>query len=347
MPDSRKDPAVTDVDVYDISSSSYSPLALRSLRQPIPNDLPPHLDARVFTFQDAFEDLLAVSQGRTLPDIQARYDQSRILRQMYPNGEPAFLWLRRLESQGLASRPRGFRIFAPPTSDWDAFEKVVEKGVKDFWDGIAKDIKENPSTRDALEKASKVFKQLDEKYTDDKSRSSQQDPASQNKPETRPPADTFDDLYSSIKSSFTETQKAWDTFKKVMAEDVPARAKELERDVKKRAEEFSNDISRRAEEMGRDQEARRRRDIKVNDKQTETREEYVDLFGYKHTTVRRKTYDDDGNEIGSSVEVTVRPAEKKEGEGDGGGAQNNELGNKSASGNGTTNKRGWLWKKGD
>ncbi len=164
----------------------------------------------------------------------------------------------------------------------------------------------------------------------------------------RAPPDNFDDLYSSIKSGFTESQKAWDTFKKIMAEDVPARAKEFERDVKKHAEEFGIDINRRAEERQLEQEARRRREQKDNEKQTETREEYVDLFGYKHTTVRRKTYDDDGNEIGSSVEVTVRPAEKG---GEGGGSGNKELDNKTGastdSENGARNKRGWLWKKGD
>ncbi|KAJ3471988.1 hypothetical protein NLG97_g11385 [Lecanicillium saksenae] len=51
---------------HSLEGTFYDPEALTAskLRQPVPRDLPPHLDASVFTFKDAFEDLLATSQAR-------------------------------------------------------------------------------------------------------------------------------------------------------------------------------------------------------------------------------------------------------------------------------------------
>ncbi|KAG5929374.1 hypothetical protein E4U42_006114 [Claviceps africana] len=84
-----------------ITSTSYSPMALGHLPRPVPNDLPPGLDPKVFTFQDAFEDLIVASRGQKLPDIRTRHQQRQLLWNMFPTGEPAWFWLRRLESQGL------------------------------------------------------------------------------------------------------------------------------------------------------------------------------------------------------------------------------------------------------
>ena len=270
---------------------------------------------------------------------------------MYPNGEPTFLWLRRLESQGLANRPRGFHIFTPAiqTPEWDRFERDVEKSAKEFSEGFLKDLKENPSVRDLLEAAGLEFKTHDEKKTvDDTHKKSDSD---DKKAQNRPPPDNFDDLYSAIKSKYAEGQKAWDAFKNIMSVDVPARAKDFEQDIRRRAEAFEKDINRRAEEYQRlDQERRAAKKNSDVEKPTETREEYVDLYGYKHTTVRRKTFDEHGNEIGSSVEVTIRPAEENKGGSEESDGYNRELDNKntaSESENGSKNKRGWLWKRGD
>src|SRR5699024_1772914 len=93
--------------------------------------------------------------------------------------------------------------------------------------------------------------------------------------------DTFDDLFSSISSSFAHGQKSWETFLKTIADQSAALEK--------------------------------RKDASLADgdtKQVETRDEYVDRFGYLHSTVTRKTLDKDGNEIGRETYVTMRPAEK-------------------------------------
>lgn len=79
----------------------YSPSTLRDLPRPKPSDLPSHLDSSIFTFEDAFEDLLAVSRGESLPDIRFKYDQRILLDKMFPRGEPAVFWMQRLSSQGL------------------------------------------------------------------------------------------------------------------------------------------------------------------------------------------------------------------------------------------------------
>lgn len=271
---------------------------------------------------------------------------------MYPNGEPTFLWLRRLESQGLANRPRGFRIFTPATRtpEWDQFERDVEKSAKEFGEGFLKDLKENPSVRDLLEALGLDFKTDDEKKTADET---QKKPDSDDTQiQNCPPPDNFDDLYSAIKSRYAQGQKAWDAFKHIMSVDVPTRAREFEQDISRRAEAFEKDIHRRAEEYERLDEARKqaKKNTDGDEKPTETREEYVDLYGYKHTTVRRKMFDEHGNEIGSSVEVMIRPAEENKGNSDQGNGFSKELDNKnnaSDSENGSKSKRGWLWNRRD
>jgi hypothetical protein len=62
------------------------------------------MDSSIFTFEDAFEDLLAVSQGQKLPDIKMKHDQRSLLRRIFPEGEPASYWVQRLMSQGLVDR---------------------------------------------------------------------------------------------------------------------------------------------------------------------------------------------------------------------------------------------------
>jgi hypothetical protein len=99
--------------VSDLVFWSYSPNLLRQLRQPVPQDAPDHVNANIFTFEDAFEDLLAVSQGRGLPDIIMKHDQRKLLRQMWPHGEPFEFWHQRLQSQGLLTHFQAFSRDVP------------------------------------------------------------------------------------------------------------------------------------------------------------------------------------------------------------------------------------------
>ncbi|KAM0334103.1 hypothetical protein ACHAQA_001123 [Verticillium albo-atrum] len=81
--------------------SPHSPLRLRDLRQPVPRDLPNGADPRLFGFEDAFEDLLMVSSGQGLPDIQERCELKKEWNRLYPHGLPPALWLHQLCRQGL------------------------------------------------------------------------------------------------------------------------------------------------------------------------------------------------------------------------------------------------------
>ena len=82
--------------------SPYSPLNLRSMPQPRPCDLPAG-ESSILTFEDAFEDLLAVMCGKDIVPLNERAEMRRILNNMFPAGEPGFYWVRRLQSQHLLS----------------------------------------------------------------------------------------------------------------------------------------------------------------------------------------------------------------------------------------------------
>lgn len=86
--------------------SLYSPPALSHLRPPRPNDAPPHLDDRsrpsVFTFKDAYEDLMVASRGEPLPDLTTLYEQRINLARQGPLlGKDTLAWLIRLKLKGL------------------------------------------------------------------------------------------------------------------------------------------------------------------------------------------------------------------------------------------------------
>ena len=117
-----------------IAHSSYSPLALRDIPQPKPNDAPSDLDTSIFTFEDAFEDLLAVSQGQPLPDIRSRYEQRKLLRSLFPTGEPAYFWLRRLRSQGLLEESTPTRLMKSITEkNWERFHQELDRSAQAVW----------------------------------------------------------------------------------------------------------------------------------------------------------------------------------------------------------------------
>ncbi|KAJ4159325.1 uncharacterized protein LMH87_008231 [Akanthomyces muscarius] len=313
MSDSRSASTPEDLalSVGEVALSSYSPAALTHLRQPVPSDLPPHLDASVFTFHDAFEDLLAVSQGRPLSDIGSRYQQSRMLRQMYPHGEPTWLWISRLQSQGLIGTPRGSSILRASQAGWDELQRGLEEGADALW----RSIREDPKNREAAAQVGQVFRELREQFGGSGETSSSRSLESKNK---NGEPDDFDELYSAIKSAYANGQGAWDAFKRTMNEDAPRRMDEFERQMEdKFKEKQSHDVTEKT----------------ASKNEKETRSEWVDVFGYKHTTIKRKTYDENGKEIDSSTFITIAPAEKKPSD-----AIENSDGNTS-----DKKKTGWFW----
>lgn len=80
--------------------SPYSPLNLRSIPQPRPTSLSAD-HTSFFTFEDAFEDLLAVMCGKEMQDLMEKAEMRKVLDKMFPSGEPGFYWVRRLQAESL------------------------------------------------------------------------------------------------------------------------------------------------------------------------------------------------------------------------------------------------------
>lgn len=85
--------------------SPYSPYNLRHLPQPVPSDLPAGVDAKSFGFEDAFEDLLAVSGGRQMMDLTKQARMKKDILDHFGFNEPPINWTRRLARDGLLPRP--------------------------------------------------------------------------------------------------------------------------------------------------------------------------------------------------------------------------------------------------
>ncbi|KAK6210240.1 hypothetical protein QIS74_11824 [Colletotrichum tabaci] len=100
--------------------SPYSPLRLHDLPQPTPKDLPKGADPTLFGFEDAFEDLLMVSSGQDLPEINERVRFRKECRESFPHGLPPILWLHQLTRQGL-------------WDGWDTRPEVLDGAVSERW----------------------------------------------------------------------------------------------------------------------------------------------------------------------------------------------------------------------
>ncbi|KAL4725581.1 hypothetical protein ACLX1H_007730 [Fusarium chlamydosporum] len=280
-----------------IAMTSYSPLALRDMPQPKPNDAPTDIDTSVFTFEDAFEDLLAVSQGQPLPDIRFRYEQRKLLRSMFPTGEPSSFWLRRLRSQGLLEESAPNRLMKALTEDnWERFHQELDRNIREVWRAAyGEDKGEGPFSDGELQhnENKRDVAMRDQQETKDMARLNQNDPTHHDVERlrkelhevqnTRREPEHFDDLFSAIQSSIVNGQSAWDSFVKLLNEDSATPLNKERKQLQKPASD---------------------------DKQVVTKDEYVDRFGYLHTKTLIKSLDEDGNEIGSHSHYTVRPAPK-------------------------------------
>lgn len=306
-PNEDKESGLNAIDVLSISSSSYNPQSLRNLPQPVPKDLPSHLDPSVFTFQDAFEDLLEVSQGKPLPTITARHEQSKLLRQMFPSGEPTWFWLRRLESQGLMPPARTTRPIFSMQPDWEQFHRELRQKTDQVWRAV-RDEMDGLATR--------------EFFPENNNAASSDKPVNAKGQEKRDGPDNFDEFYDSLKSTFSEGQRTWDTFRKLVTDNSGADANTAENAPtgKKVRTRQSAPITAGGGDENRNN-------------QTETREEYVDRWGYLHSKVKRTTVDSDGNEIGTETHLNIRPATEEE-------KSRTELNNGLDQGDGN----GWFWK---
>lgn len=249
---------------------SYSPGALHHLPQPIPNDLPPQLDRTIFTFQDAFEDLIATSHGQCLPDIMYRYQQRQLLRQMFPSGEPTWFWLHRMEAQRSPGNPRPITFLGSIQSSWDRLHQELDRTADEVWRGIPED------QRNSLHQA-----RYRERDCMDSSAGVDITELNRGRQCRREP-NSFYELYSDTHSRFEENTSTWNTFRNLFrglgAETDTCTRWEPTKHAEKRTVTCQN--------------------------------ERVDSNGYLHSVVTRRILDDEGKEIGVETSHVIRPAEK-------------------------------------
>lgn len=184
--------------------SSYSPLNLGHLPQPIPRDAPVDCEPGVFTFQDAFEDLLAVSSGYRLLDMQARYERSKVFRQMYPHGEDAASWVRRLHSQNLLEHSNFFSLEGQSHFHGEFRRSIslrAERGAR---------IERNLGSGHPQKKDDGLIKWLD-------SKTSHSDTSKEGKSDE---ADTWDDVFSAWQSAFSLATFSLSTLLKMAGSSV-------------------------------------------------------------------------------------------------------------------------------
>lgn len=259
-----------------LAISQYSPLALRHLPQPRPSDAPNNTDASIFTFEDAFEDLLAVSQGQQLPSILTKLEQRKLLRYMYPDGEPAYVWLRRLQSQSLLGVPSSDQLATIVDTNWEKFHRELDRRATAVWQAAMGESQREAS--DQLPHGPHGENVDDGGYT---GHNPLLDDSEQRQSQRRQP-DHFEDLFSSMESSFTNAQTTWDSFVKSITDGPSSSPPEIVSANRHAGEE----------------------------KQIVERDEHVDCFGYLHSKVTVKTIDENGNQIGSQTNYTVRPVDQ-------------------------------------
>lgn len=323
------------------ATSPYSPLNLRDLPQPIPRDAPAELQDGVFTFEDAFEDLLAVSQGRPLVDIDTKHESRRLLRQMFPDGEDPAFWVRRLQSQRLLDNANFFPL--QPRSLWPhdvwegihrEFARAAEEArrAEDRWVSRFED-RERKEDEGGEGKRRGLFEELDKIIRSFESGMNGED-REKKKGED---ASTEDDLYSSVQNAVSSGAKSLGTLVKTAWDGVA--------DIR----ENHSSYTRWGQQKG---------------ERVESKEEFTDERGNLHEKKIIRTLDDEGREIGREVHVRVRspppkqesfpevrdreqrPEQKRRGE----GSEENNKGpdqkpnTKNDKGDPPDDNSGWFWK---
>ena len=266
-----------------LSVSNYSPLALRELPRPVPNDLEPHMRSSIFTFEDAFEDLLAVSQGQELPTITTRYETRRILNARYPEGEPPYFWYQRLRLQGLLQMPRPDWWNHSP-SPWQLSPHEFDRKAARVSSSTNRD--EDLITGVFFRELSSILRQVGLAPFSDENLNRLEEEERQHHQQQKALPNHEHDLFSTVKSEWDEGGKTWDNFMKSLREgratvsDTP----DLEQDPKKASHKENQIVDKK---------------------------EYVDRFGNLHSTVRTKVFDEQGNEIGSTVHHSIRSRDEE------------------------------------
>ncbi|SPN98342.1 uncharacterized protein DNG_01389 [Cephalotrichum gorgonifer] len=336
------------------ATSPYSPLNLHYLPQPVPADAPLARQNGVFTFEDAFEDLLAVSSGKKLPDINAKYESRKLLRGMFPDGEDASFWVRRLSSQRLLDNANFFH-FQPrpfwPHDVWDSihreFSRAADeaKRAEERWLSHHFEDEERRERRSRDGRPHGLFDELDRLFRSFESGMNgerQEEDQRQKKKETQKEmqteegrekgrdADTFDELYSSVQSAFSSGAKSLGTLVKIAMDGMADFQKTQSSD------------SWRGERNGE-------REVE----RIESKEEHTDEAGNLHEKRTIRILDGDGREIGQEVHVRITSPRPKQQSGPHAEVPSEKTpleekpdGNKSSSDKegSSGNDSGWFWK---
>ena len=288
--------------------SQYSPIRLaeRMPRQPRPSDIQSDMDPRLFTYVDAFEDLLAEAADVPPMDLRARYNMNKMLRNTWPFGESPVSWARRLESQGLVKAyfpsyhclpplktvneaVNERRIEQPKAEQSAAAKDVLARG------GIAqepKESKEQPAEDGffgEIEKAVKLLNQVLDETTSITSRIWEPETT---RDETSRESRTENDLYNAIQSAFNEGQRSLSTFFKSLADGIEPRRRsgvKSEADVQTLEEEGEDGM-----------------------KTVKSTKEYVDEYGNKHVSTEVRRTNKEGTVVSTETHYSVRPASEAE-----------------------------------
>ena len=292
--------------------SRYSPLLLATLPdQPCPRDLPEWMDPGMFTYLDAFEDLLAQSEGRPMMDLQTRYEMNIYLAGMWPRGEHPLAWYSRLESQNLSeafSRYLRGNQYTPARVD-DPAELLTEDDQEKLGHEAAQEANieraetpSRPSPRHEelgvqtglFGELDKAFKELGKVLEDEISSFGQRRRPREDRPKTDSDGEapkTEADLYDTVRSAYYDAERSLSTFVKSFT------------DGKWRFEPWGDD----AKAGGTNAPSEEVREDKSGKTVTSTNE-YVDAFGNLHSKTEVRRTDWDGNVVATETHYFVRPA---------------------------------------
>lgn len=277
--------------------SQYSPILLaeRMPRQPCPRDIHGDMDPHMFTYIDAFEDLLAEASGVPTMDLRSRYNMNKMLRNTWPFGEPAYSWARRLESQGLIKAFLPDYRYLPPRQSIS--EQRVEQAEEnrapvqeDLWQGHSVDARteeeQRPAEAGLFAEIEKVVKALNQVL--DETTSTFCGPEKRQEGQSREPR-TEHDLYDAVQSAFNEGQRSLAAFFKSLADGIEPRPRPV----------VKSEVDAPGSETVEDEDGM---------KTVRSTREYVDEYGNKHVSTEIRRTSKDGTMVSTETHYSVRPA---------------------------------------
>jgi hypothetical protein len=282
--------------------SRYSPLMLATQPwNPRPRGMDPDMDSSLFTWVDAFEDLLAESSGMPMMDLRTRYNLNRVNRQKWPEfGGLLTLdsWLQRLNSRGLPllerdvffgttklmeSKPT-YAIGRPELPNGQRDDNAADQELGKPRGSGAEQEQQTGSDGTFFGELDKILKVLNKVLDDnltpqDSRRRTEHDNNTTREPETET------DLYNAIQTAFNEA-RSLSTFLKTLSEGGFASPV---------TKAITNDAVTKTHDD-------------VSDKTEVSKEEFVDDYGNLHTKTITQRTSADGTRTMREETYSVRPA---------------------------------------